>query len=489
MSRLIADARGLTFDLPQDQIGASMGMRAVRGGAKQGAGTSLDPVSGLLEDELYQQEGLTDEYYKSVGALQRFVNEMSSAGYDVTKPDLTNPQSVQYYRMYQEAMADLHNKKNMLSRGKTLEDMAIKDSNIKMQRNEGETPTFSNTGANDITQQIWTSMNTANNEEELQQAVDMRDALIEMYMEELLVSKDPQEREEVRAQINILQGMNKGVGITPYQEASLAQNEDQFRRRMAVDKKSSSGATPKRLARFETIQNSLLSRDLSQLAAATGIEGASIVDLPSGTYVQFEDPRGGVKKVKIDPNNPSLAFKTINGMINKSWDGSQLDSDDLFETIREVGYDPEEVMRAIVSQMDVADDITPGAVEGLTKVFEASGGNLDVLEQLSSVVRNANGLMSPSGLTERAFKSGGVSIVNSISPNRNYFSTNSLKVNITDPLDNKNNKTIELYPDKPEDVKLIKELIKNNIDEIPREILEELFGTKSALQPGNDDRF
>jgi hypothetical protein len=488
MSRLIADARGLTFDLPQDQIGASMGLGAVRGGATQGSGKSLDPMSGLLEDELYQQEGLTDEYYKSVGALQRFVNEMSSAGYDVTKPDLTNPQSVQYYRMYQEAMADLHNKKNMLARGKTLEDMAIKDSNIKMQRNEGAEPTFSNTGANDITKQIWTSMNTANNEEELQQAVDMRDALIDMYMEELLVSKDPQEREEVRAQINILQGMNKGVGMTPYQQANLAQNEDQFRRRMAAERKTS-GANPKRLARFETIQNALLSKDLTQLAAATGLDGAQIVDLPSGTYIQFEDSRGDVKRVPINPNNPSLAFKTVNGMINKSWDGSQLDSDDLFEAIREVGYDPDQAMSAILSQMDLAEDITTGAIEGLTKVFEASGGNLDVLEQLSSVIRNANGVMSPSGLTERAFKGGGVSIVNSIKPNRNFFSTNSLKVNITDPLDNKKDKPIELYPDKPEDVKLIRELIKSNIDEIPREILEELFGTKSAVQPGNDDRF
>jgi hypothetical protein len=488
MSRLIADARGLTFDLPQDQIGASMGLGAVRGGATQGSGKSLDPMSGLLEDELYQQEGLTDEYYKSVGALQRFVNEMSSAGYDVTKPDLTNPQSVQYYRMYQEAMADLHNKKNMLARGKTLEDMAIKDSNIKMQRNEGAEPTFSNIGANDITKQIWTSMNTANNEEELQQAVDMRDALIDMYMEELLVSKDPQEREEVRAQINILQGMNKGVGITPYQQANLAQNEDQFRRRMAAERKTS-GVNPKRLARFETIQNALLSKDLTQLAAATGLEGAQIVDLPSGTYIQFEDSRGGVKRVPINPNNPSLAFKTVNGMINKSWDGSQLDSDDLFEAIREVGYDPDQAMRAIVGQMDLVEDLTEPAVEGLAGAFATSGGDIQSLESFSSILRNANGLISPSGVTEKAFKGGGYSMVTEITPSRNWFSPNSIKLTVVDPNDTKKSKPVELFPSNPEDVKLLKELVRENIDELPREILQEMFGTKSAVSPMNDDRF
>jgi len=126
----LASAYGLQYSAPQ--YGAS--------GQSQAAGTTnpADPSQNygqenLLSDQLYVKEGMTDEYYKKVAALKSFANEVSSRyGFDVTRPNYRNQDSIRYHRAYLQSLADLQGTQNRLKRLGAQENLSLQSPDISM---------------------------------------------------------------------------------------------------------------------------------------------------------------------------------------------------------------------------------------------------------------------------------------------------------------------------------------------------------------------
>ncbi len=480
MSRTIATARGLTYDLPQDTLALQQGRQAIRGGVRTQSGQNLDPFNDLLKDELYQQEGRTNEYYKKIGALKSFVDQLASAGYDVTKPDITDPQSIEYYTTYQQGLADLQNEKNSLMRDRSLENESIKDPNITREIGPDGNPTFGNIGKNSIVSSFAESFKQVKSPEELTDVEEARAEFVSTLMEDLASARDPRERMEIRASINQLNAMRGGVGMTPYEEASIALREKELSLRGAERSSANKDASNKQAKSFErmkTIAESISSRDLSQLEAATGISNARISDLASGTFILFEDSQGNPRKVALDPNNPSKAFKTINGMINQSWDGSQVDSDDMFSDLRENGVDVEGLMSNIVGLADVKGDISENFLNTVSQ--NIATGSAESINPVLDVLRNAEGgLVAPISLASKA-KIGEEVYVTGLEYTDPWFGSTGVKVTMEDPKGKP--VSVTLKPNDPTDMQLIKDLISNNLDDIPRNQIELLLGTNTDI--------
>ena len=484
MSRTIATAKGLTYDLPQDTLAAQQGQAAIRGGARTSAGQNLDPFNELLKGELYQQEGRTNEYYKKIGALKGFVDKLATAGYDVTKPDITDPQAIEYYTTYQQGLADLQNEKNSLMRDKTMEDFSIQSPDIVREQDEQGNPSFGNVGMNDTAKAFQTSFAQVKSVEELDEVEDARSEMVSVLTEDLMQARDPRERMEIRSSINQLNAMRGGVGMTPYEQESIKLRKQELAQKQQdinKGKGEKSKAQAKIIERFKTISESIATRDLSQLEAATGMSNARIADLASGTFIMFEDSQGNPRKVALDPNNPSKAFKTINGMINQSWDGSAIDSDEMFSVLRENNVDVEGFMENIVSTADVKEDVSEGFMNGA--IQKLSSGSSEDINPILNMLRNAEGgLVAPLSLAGRV-GIGEEVYINGLEYSDpafyNPFGTKGIKVTMEDKKGNP--KSVMLQPNKPEDLQIIKDMIANNLDDIPRDQIELLLGTNTDI--------
>ena len=127
----LASAYGLQYELPQDVAIGRAGGSPIRGGLGQGQNPVDFGEGDLLADDLYVKEQATEEYFQKVLALKSFANEVSAKyGYDVTRPNYRDRESIRFHQAYLESLADLKNTQNQLKRLASQEDVSLKDPNI-----------------------------------------------------------------------------------------------------------------------------------------------------------------------------------------------------------------------------------------------------------------------------------------------------------------------------------------------------------------------
>jgi hypothetical protein len=498
----MATAGGLTYDLPQDNIARQMSTAPVRSGANTSqSGQNLDPLSKLMEDELYQQEGRTQEYYTKVGALQTFAKQAASAGIDVTRPDYTNPQSIKYHNIYQQAIADIYNTRNDLTRLKSFEDESMKDPNLVRSFDDSGSPVFAQTGQTAFVKQFQEQAAQVKSEDELAQFNQNKKAAIQELQARMASAVDPRERAQFRSQIDQLSQVNPGIGISPYQQASLEQDDSQFRQRLQFDQekarrelalKSQEAGTGKEAVasnRLLNIFGSFESRDTSQLVASTGVSEPSFSDSLGGTFFNYVDPSGYMRSIKIDLSsnqafrNSAAAFNSVMNAGPGSEGGGDVSNENILSIIDSL--DEEKLTKyrqslikewygpnATEETVDMADGFKKALKEGVKK-----GGENEVFERVAKVLNFAqDGYVPRSALDKKKLK--GNYYINSIETDfSNFFGLTSDDIRINVYNDDGKEETIVLNLGDDKDLNILNEIIEENVDLLPRDIMSKLQGS------------
>lgn len=494
MSRLMATAGGLTYDLPQDSIARQMAAPPVRGGATGSpSGQNLDPLSKLMEDELYQQEGRTQEYYTKVGALQTFAKQAASAGIDVTTPDYTNPQSIKYHNIYQQALADIYNTRNDLTRLKSFENESMKDPNLVRSFDDSGNPVFAQTGQTAFVKQFQDQAAQVKSEPELLQFNQNKKAAIQELQARMSSAIDPRERAQFRSQIDQLSQINPGIGISPYQQASLDQDESQFvrseRNKFALDaakaaREASKGGAGKDKAasRLLNLFDIAANEDTGQLATISGIQGAEFISRPSGKYLQMYSGDGeALDPIKIDVSSFG-AFKrtmaSMNGALNRSpgsEGGGDVSNEDLIAVFDELNEDQQKALyEQVKSGFKVEDDVLD-EVKQLIGGYIRPDASSEELELLSQTLNSVQGAVVPDSIFKKAGNKYDIVVGVEASPAILPFGLGSNEVKIILSNNKGDEKPVTLNLSNEKDRQMLKDFIEDNADYIPMQALETLL--------------
>lgn len=489
MSRILASAGGLTYDLPQDNLAQQAGMRTVRGGAQQSSGQNLDPLSKLMEEELYQQEGRTQEYYNKIGALQSFVKQVSSAGLDVTQPDYTNPQSIKYHTMYQQALADLYNTKNSLLRDKTLQDKAIEDPNI-VQNMVNDRPVFSNVGQTARAAAFAAQGKEVKSEQELQVFRQNQEAILGQINNELAVTRDPARRAELQAEMQQIAAITPGIGISPTDLAKIEEDKRQFdvgeankfalkKMELAADK-SGKGAEKqqKTWGRVDNIIASSTNRDVTQLATIPGVADAKFEDRLGGTFLTWVDSQGYPREFKIDLRDNDSFKRSLLGMnsLFNSGQGSEgggdVSNESIIEELNSLTDDEVTKLREYYSsQAGFAQDETQGVRDMFNEEIKVDAP-AGMFEKVSTILNSVSYGYVPDSLLKKGKLAGSAWTLNEVkySPSMTFGILGNDEV-IVDLVDDKGNlKSVALDIANEKDIQILKDLVDENVDLLPADI-------------------
>lgn len=461
----LASAYGLQYNLPQGSVAQeSIGVP----GQQQ---TVQDFGSGnLLEDQLYVKEGVTDEYYKKVSALKSYANEISSRyGFDVTRPDYRNPESVRFHRSYLEALADLQSTQNRLKRLASQENISLQSPNISRGTDEQGNDYFVNTGSNDIVRRMAEAAGRVRSVEGAEGFEIAKQDLIEQMQEELAFAESSQERDQLQATIRQLSALTTDTGISEsakaqydiqerqmasnnsFRERDLALRRDQMEQRAQETGSLWGNATKTQRSlmegRLDRMQKIIDPNSLKSL----GIER---VDRASGTYIE-KTVNGKKHSFKIDPNDPAGTLENINEMLNMT-PGPKVSMDWFYQTELPL----EQVAAEIISNMSPAENNYSKMLDSFATIASQAKGNQSVRQSLVSSLSSGEAVIPASIAT--SFTKGATKDykVKSIEEGSNMAGNSYIKVTLDGGGNTNPNK--RFYLDEPEDVELLKGIFKAN---------------------------
>lgn len=471
----LASAYGLNYEIPQQ--GGMQGQ-----GYQQG---SQNPIQGedfgagnLLSQELYVKEGMTDEYYKKVAALKSFANEVSSRyGFDVTRPDYRNPDSIRFHRSYLEALADLQVTQNNLKRLATQENIALQNPNIRQRTDAQGNDYFSNIGENSVVTAMRTAASQIKSREGLQGFEVARQDLIDQLSEELASAQSPRERDQITASIRQLEAIRPDVGISDAQQSELdirerqLQSQEKYQNSMLgmrsreldiqekkAEQQALTGGLTKQqyvsgLGRFATIQDIATPEGLKTL-------GFDRVDRASGTYLE-RTVNGKKESVKIDPKDPSGTLFQINDLINKSGKGAPVTYDALaaFPDI-----DLDAIASDLISSLNPTEDKFSGFIQQFPDIAKKASSESVTREALATSL-NSRGVKIPASVSSTFNNAIAEDMdVQKVEPVSSSFGFGSAGIKITLQKKNQKDKTSTktLYFNDENDVQLMKEIFEYN---------------------------
>lgn len=461
----LASAYGLQYDLPQSNV--AQGPIGVPGQQQ----AAQDFGSGnLLEDQLYVKEGVTDEYYKKVAALKSYANEVSSRyGFDVTRPDYRNPESVRFHRSYLEALADLQSTQNRLKRLASQENISLQSPNVARGTDELGNDYFVNTGSNDIVRRMAEAAQRVKSTEGAEGFEIARQDLIEQMQEELASAQSPQERDQLQATIRQLSAITTDTGISEsakaqydLQERQMAETrayrqQDLALRREQMEQRNEVADSP--WGNLTKSQRSLLEGRIQRIQeiidpASLKSMGIERVDRASGTYIE-KTVNGKKQSFKIDPNDPRGTLENINEMLNMT-PGSKVSMDLFYQT----NLPLEQVAAEIISKMSPAEDNYSKMLDSFATIATQAKDNQSIRQSLASSLSSGEAIIPASIAT--SFTKGATKDykVKTIEEGSSFSGSPYIKITLDAGKGTSPNK--KFFLDDPEQVEMLKKIFKAN---------------------------
>lgn len=476
---MLASAYGLKYELPQDSIAG----KPVRGGLAQPQQEQAQVDYGqgnLLGDSLYVKEGMTDQYYKKVAALKSFANEVSSRyGYDVTRPNYRDRESIKFHKAYLEALADIQRDQNELKRLGKAEELSIQSPNVVMRTDEATGRDFAaNIGENDIVKRIATTAKEIQSQEQADVFMnEFKPAIIEQLRAEINSSQDPRERAELEASLRQIEAITPDVGISPAQREQLRIQEsgriEQERHNKATEaiqrqraSESGGGGRPSQaelnaIGRFQT---------MLQLNDPATLEASNLerVEMASGTFLRKKGNTNSDEWVKIDPNNPEAFMRKLNGLINED----RSDTSVGFDVLQRSGVDISEFSKGLVGKIGSSQDITASLDLNFDKIATLAKGDMETAKVVVEAIER--GGMIPDDVANKMGSSLSNKKITNISAESGLVGSNRIKISVPNRSGN-GIKQVSLSFAEPEDLKIIKNIINFNKDRIPKSVLEKIL--------------
>lgn len=471
----LASAYGLQFNLPQD----SMASRPVRGGLAQAQPEGDNyGQDDLLGSDLYVKEGMTDEYYKKVAGLKSFANEVSARyGYDVTRPNYRDRESIRFHKAYLESLADIQASHNELKGLKSQENIAIQRADTQMKTFADGSTRAINTGENDLVKGLATAAKGVKNPDEAEGFELSKQALVQQLQEELASATDNVERAELQETLKKIELIVPNTGITPYERESLDLQdkrirEDQRYRQQMLNQK----ATPTLSAPLKKAASRLETMD--KLATPSDLEAAGlrIVQTAAGTFLERKNTQHGqdTKRVKVDPNNPSAFMNVFNRLINEDKSSSQIGIDDI-NALEDFGINLEEFSSALMARLDpqasIAAEVEQGSAGLISRSAtdqEAGKKMVKLLSQGSKLPSEVGAYMGLSMDSEEDIKGINISYPK-------FFGSPKLNIKLAGKKKGET-RSKSLSLDDPEDMKMIQEILRFNTEYMGRDAAMDAFG-------------
>lgn len=469
----LASAYGLDYQLPQQGAQQSIG-----GSPSQGnpLGTEDFGAQNLLAQELYVKEGMTDAYYKKVAALKSFANEVSSRyGFDVTRPNYRNPDSIRFHRAYLEALAGLQSDQNQLRRLASQENLALQNPNIRQRTDDKGMDYFANIGENSVVTAFRASAQQIKSREGLEGFEIARQDLIEQLSEELATAQTPRERDQITASIRQIQSIRPDVGISDVDQARIDQGERQLAqtekyqnetlrlRNKELDiqaKKNDQQGTFGNMTKAQIVGGLGRFQTIQELANPTSLKtlGFDRVDRSSGTYLE-KTINGKKESVKIDPSDPSGTLFQINELINRSGKGAPI-SYDLLNSFQNVDMDM--VANSVIAAIGPAEDKFSGFMQKFPELAKEATGKSQTREAIASSL-NSTGVKVPASVSS-TFSNGVAEDmgVQKVEPVSGMFSDAGIKITLQKKNQKDKTSTKTLYFNSEKDVELMKEIFEYN---------------------------
>ena len=488
---MLASAYGLQYELPQDSM---TGGSPVRGGLGQpGQGPVDFGQDNLLGSDLYVKEGMTEQYYKKVAALKSFANEVSSRyGFDVTRPNYRNRDSIRFHKSYLEALADIQKDQNELKRLATHENLSIQSPNVVMRTDEASGRDFAaNIGENDTVKRLGAAAAAIRSEEEAEIFnTQLKPMLIEQLREEMNSSQDPREKHELQAALNQIEAIRPDVGISPAQQAQLDQTErlrdEQVRHNKAVEgiqrqraDQSGSGGGRSSQAELNAMGRLQTMLDINDPATldASNLER---LENASGTFIRVKGEKDSDKWVKVDRSNPEAWMRKLNGLINKSDSESMVS----FDVLQRSGIDINSFSSALVDKIGSSEDIMPKMMTNFNSIAKLTEDDGKILNNIAAMIEYGG------EIPDRVANKIGTSlsdkkIVSVESMPSGGFKSPRIKISVPNP---KGTGTVTkiFSMRKEDDREILREILNHNADRIPRSLLEKVIpqgsGTEVASQ-------
>lgn len=470
----IASAYGLNYELPQQGVSAQTGQPVLPENYGQ---------SDLLSDELYVKEGLTDEYYKEVAALKSFANEVSSRyGFDVTRPNYRNSESIKYHRAYMEALTNLQNKKNNLRRLASHENLSLQNPDIAMRTDESGNDYFANMGQGDIVSTMAAAIPHIKSREGLAGFNEAKSQLIEKLNDDMSAAKTARERDQISAQIRGLESLSPDVGTSDYQSSILDIQNKEFEAnqkyrdaQLGIEREKLNIERDKPRNIFGSLNRNqavLVAGRIKNLEELTSPEtlktmGFDRVDRDSGTYLE-RTIDGKKESVRLNPNDPMGTLNNINELLNKS-KGTPVTMD----LLQESGLDLEDVAGEIIGRIKPVEDKYSSFVESFPDVAKRASSQPAVGEAISESLNNegviipasvaslfSNGVSEDSPVGKVEYNSGG------------WFGDPTIKITLKKKRTGDKTRTIELSLVDDSDISLIQDIFRDNSRQVslPKEI-------------------
>lgn len=470
----LAAAYGLNYNMPAQGNPANAGIAP--------DGTPIEyGDDNLLAQELYVKEGATDEYFKKVAALKSFANEVSSRyGYDVTRPNYRDTDSVKYHRSYLEGLAELQATQNRLKRLSTQENLSLQSPNISKGTDEQGNDYFVNTGENDVLKALRSTAQAVKSRGGAKEFSMVLEDTIEQLNEELNAAQSPQERDQLAATIRGAQAIMTDVEMSDsqlaqvdYQNKTLDLNEREFdanqRYRSAqlgleqqrVDIAGKQSTSPYGSATKNQIM--LMEGRIKTLAqlmnpTSTNTMGFTRVDRQSGTYLE-KTINGKTESVKIDPKDLKGTFYNLNELLNKTGKGTPV-SMDLFNS---TNFDLDALSSEMIESIAPVEDTYSTFLEGFDGLATVASKTPAARQSITKAL-TSSGVKIPANVSAQ-FNNGVAedSQVASISDNTGYFGGNpGIKIvlkgkNASDP-----RRSMILNFEDPEHIAMMKDIFKHN---------------------------
>lgn len=478
---MLANAYGLQYTLPEADPRARM----------QGSPASnpqMNDIYGqenLLDSDLYVKEGVTDEYYKKVAALKSYANEISSRyGYDVTKPNYKDQESIKFHKTYLESLASLQQTRNELKRLATHENMSIASPNIQMRTDEATNRDFAvNTGESDIIKGFRDTAGKITSQEEADIFNNqVKPMFLEQLEEELSSSQDPREREELKAHIQMVKNIRPDVGMTPAQEAQLAETirDNKERASIARNRPVSGGKLTQgqedALGRVQTIY------DFVANPTTLDNNGVERFESAAGTFLRKKGEKDSNKWVKFDPNDPTSTLMKLNEFINKDGTTGNVGIDRL-NSLKDI-IDMPELARMVTGKVGAQTPVMDVFLKDIKKTVElglkskAKGMQDNVTPNLVKMLED--GKQIPDEVANKYGSSLSDKSIVSITQEGSGWMWNTPMITIKVPGKTaKTTKSIKLSMSNDEDINVLREILKFNEDRIPRSLVESMMKSVS----------
>lgn len=468
----LASAYGLQYSLPQGQ--------AAQQAAQDPSMLPLDyGDTNLLSNELYVKEGVTDEYFKKVAALKSFANEVSSRyGFDVTRPNYRNPDSIRFHRSYMEALAGLQADQNRLKRLASQENLSLQNPNIVLRDDQQGQTYATNVGENDIVKRVAATATQVKSREGAEAFGIFKENLLEQLNEEMSSAQTPQERDQLASTIRSVQGVSPDVGMSDAQlseqdyrgetldlrRQEMDDTRDYRNRSLAIEQqKADTAAKAGSVGKLSPQNMALVQNRIQTLGQVMNPEslktlGFNRVDRESGTYLE-KTINGKTESVKINPNDLEGTLFNLNDLINKSGKGSPISMDLLNEL-------PPEFLQGmsqdLIGSLNPVEDKYSKFLEGFDGIIEKAKTNPTVRQSLASSL-NSSGVKIPAEIAAR-FSNGLAedSLVESVEESGGILSKDGIKIRLKKKRNDDPARTLTLYPDDPAHNELLKEIFRTN---------------------------